>query len=746
MDSWKIISESFNSYVEYFFNEPQPIVDADPTLFIDGVQYSARWLRGRQRLRVAVPDEMLSEIHEVLPPALFFRKVLKGRRIALGKRKATVDIQPRVRVPDALAPGSFNVVRYDYDYGDEVLSLPGTIRAVELRAAVYMPENSEGVHPLVIFVHGFHYICYNEERPTSDLNWPCGEGFVPKPSYEGYSEPAHALASQGYIVVSISANGILGGSFEDSATRGHLILAHLDLLADANNGARPELSILTGKLDLQNVGLMGHSRGGEGVARAITLNRLLHKGYGLRAALLLGATAVRDIAIPDTHTAFILPFLDGDVVNLEGQWVSDLSRYAFDDDVLRSSVLMLGANHNFFNSMWSPGVVGGLDDTDARWGEVEGERLTQVEQRLLGAFYVAGFFRLILGGEPSFFALFDGSLVRIPSLPRAEMRSSAHFPASSRYVVQSFETLYDDQALLMPGSWTWSVREGSGQIITKVAFDIRDRARYSHDELHSFLNLKSQVPQAPAELELHIQEGSDPLDVSPYTHLNFHIAHLLEDNADTGVELDITIGGAIVDVSSTLLSLMPIPEIIPGVGTLLQQQVSVPLTQFSIDPGHPIESILFTLARGGNIYLSDVVFVKPSLGFGGLHDLPFVSFMEDKSLVVTGAEQVVDIQLFLSAESSAKVAMRVECPILHRRLGLMNLSTRVVFEPGETSATARFIIPPGGLRTDIVIAGPDGNPCYLADVSIRGLSNALMDRDLMNFFITPCPWVRTPIS
>jgi hypothetical protein len=456
--------------------------------------------------------------------------------------------------------------------------------------------------------------------------------------------------------------------------------------------------------------------------------------------VLLGTTAIHDIAIPDTHTAFILPFLDGDCIYLDGQWVADLSRYAFDDDVLRSSVLMLGANHNFYNSMWSPGTVGGSDDADSTWGEVEVERLTQVEQRLLGSFYLTAFFRLILGEEQPFLALFDGSLVRIPILPMAVIKSSAHFPTSSRYVIQSFETLYNDEAHLMPGNWTWEVRQGMGQIKTKASLGSGgSRPRYAHDELHSSLNLRSVGPLVPAELELRVREGSAPVDISGYTYLNFHVAYLLDDNTEVPIELRLALDGATIDLSSALSSLWPVPEIIPGVGTFLQQQVSIPLMDFNIDLSRPVERVLFTLPRGGDICLSDIVFAKPSLGNIRSIDLPFVSLMGDTPIVSTGSEQDLQVQLSLSAASLLRVTMRVEFTLDHRVLGVMKFSTRVAFEPGELSTTAHVIIPAGGFRTMFQDQGPDGKPCYAANIDVRALSNALFDRSLTKFLITPHP-------
>jgi len=738
-ENWKIIYENFFYYVEFYFYEPQPVGNASPTLLINGVERESEWLSDRKTLRAVISVAEIDRIKEVTTPGLYLRSLRKERKAVKKKpSKKIVDKRPRVTVPDSLSPGKLNVIRHDYDYGDDGLLLPGHTTAYEFRAAVYMPENAVGPHPLVIYIHGAHAACYDGES-TEHSTWPCSIGFRPFPSHEGYGEAASALASQGYVVVSLSASGLMHTresdiDYDDSVRRGHLILVHLELLAEANNGNRPELSFLKGRLDLQNIGLMGHSRGGEGVARVITLNRLLDKGYGIRAALLLGSTAVEDIAIPDTHTAVILPFFDGDVTDLTGQKTSDLSRYAFNDNVLRSSVLMLGANHNFFNSTWSPGFVGGGDD-GSMWSGSEVVRLTQEEQRLLGSFYMAGFFRLTLGGEQAFLALFDGSRVSIPVLPTAEIRSSAHFPASSRYVVQSFETLYSDEASLMPGNWTWNIMQGIGEIKTKASFGrAPSGVRYTHNKFHSFLNLKGVTRLSPAQLELHSREGDEPVDISIYTHLNFHVAHLLDENSEEAVELHLTLGEGTIDLSETLSTLWPIPEIIPGVGTFLQQHISVPLADFPIDISRPVNSMLFTLPTGGNIYLSDIVFVKPSLGDIRSIQLPFVSLMEDTHVVVTGAEQELEIEAFLSEASSVRVAMRVDFWIYHRIRGRMDFSARMEFEPGEQSKTVSFIIPAGGFTTDT-----GGRDHYIAHIYMSALSNALFDRHITRFRITPFP-------
>ena len=97
-----------------------------------------------------------------------------------------------------------------------------------------------------------------------------------------------SLASHGYVVVSISANGVnaVDNSVFDlgALARAQLIQKHLDILNDFNTtGGAPFGNKFVGKFNLQQVGTMGHSRGGEGVVRHYVLNNSLGAPYGIKA-------------------------------------------------------------------------------------------------------------------------------------------------------------------------------------------------------------------------------------------------------------------------------------------------------------------------------------------------------------------------------------------------------------------------------------------------------------------------------
>ncbi|WP_328518624.1 hypothetical protein [Kribbella sp. NBC_00359] len=169
--------------------------------------------------------------------------------------------------------GKYQVETSEYNLGDEAVYLPGLGQRSEIRGKVYAPKDAIGPWPLVIFLHGLHEFCYGDDPGDADKPWPCPHGTKPVPSFRGYDGPATALASHGYQVVSISANTVNAyddGVYDSGAqARAELILDHLALWKKWSTiGGRPFGRAFVGKVDLQNDGLMGHSRGGEGAARA----------------------------------------------------------------------------------------------------------------------------------------------------------------------------------------------------------------------------------------------------------------------------------------------------------------------------------------------------------------------------------------------------------------------------------------------------------------------------------------------
>ena len=148
----------------------------------------------------------------------------------------------------------------------------------------------------------------------------------------GYDYVAEVLGSHGYVVVSVSANGVnaVDNSVFDlgALARAELLQRHLDILKTFNTtGGAPFGTKFVGKLNLTQVGTMGHSRGGEGVVRHHSLNDALGAPYGIKAVFPLAPIDFNRFAVNNAALNVLLPYCDGDVSDLQGVHFYDDARY-----------------------------------------------------------------------------------------------------------------------------------------------------------------------------------------------------------------------------------------------------------------------------------------------------------------------------------------------------------------------------------------------------------------------------------
>lgn len=223
-------------------------------------------------------------------------------------------------------PGSYRTVTGEYDL--DPVRLPGFDTPVEMTAEVVAPKGATGSRPLALFLHGRHSTCCkpgSEDDVTGD--WPCADGYKPIPSHKGYLPDQQLLASEGYVTVSISANGINAQDWqaEDAGAqaRSSLVRQHLARWADwtAHRSTAPAVVREAAKADLSRVLLVGHSRGGEGVNRA-AMDSLYpppaaEDGYNgpvrwkVRGTVLVGPTIFGQNPVADVPDATLLPSCDG---------------------------------------------------------------------------------------------------------------------------------------------------------------------------------------------------------------------------------------------------------------------------------------------------------------------------------------------------------------------------------------------------------------------------------------------------
>ncbi|MFA6300524.1 MAG: hypothetical protein WC642_15250, partial [Nocardioides sp.] len=327
---------------------------------------------------------------------------------------------PGVRGPHAVVSS---------DYTLPPVKVARMAQPIEMVGHVVEPDPTAvtGPRPLVLLMHGRHQYCYTEVRdPEADLySWPCVAPALEIPGHLGYDYIQRLLASQGYATVSIRVNGINAqdGRVPDAGAgaRASLVIAHLDhwtTIAAAH------------QVDLDQVVLVGHSRGGEGVNRA-AIRIPADAPYRIAGQVLLAPTDFGVQTAPYVPTVTVLPYCDGDVSDLQGQQFTDVARdLTTDDTSLKSSVLVMGANHNYFNSEWTPGVAQAPSSDDwygapkAACGKEAPGRLRAAEQRKVGRTYVAGAVRLFTGAG-QYLPLYDGSAVTVGSVGDADVRSHA---------------------------------------------------------------------------------------------------------------------------------------------------------------------------------------------------------------------------------------------------------------------------------------------------------------------------------
>ncbi|MDQ1589708.1 MAG: hypothetical protein QOG71_335 [Pyrinomonadaceae bacterium] len=350
----------------------------------------------------------------------------------------------RAQTPDPGTTGPNLVTREEYNFGNSVFRPVGFPISVEVRASVHYPTSlANGPYPIIVFLHGRHATCYR--NTTATLRWPCLSNEQPIPSFQGYDYIAQTLASNGYIVVSISANGI--NAYDNNVSdygmqaRAELIQHHLDRWSTFNStGAAPFGTKFVGKVNFAKVGTMGHSRGGEGVVKHYNYNASLGSPYTVKAVLPLAPVDFGRPVVNNAALEVILPYCDGDVSDNQGAHFYDDARYNVAGDTgAKHTVQVMGANHNFYNTVWTPGMfaAGTADD----WGYVSGgsvdghcgtgagnKRLTSAQQRGTGLAYLSAFMRAYVGGETQFLPLLTGAAPPPASAQTTNLHVSYHAP------------------------------------------------------------------------------------------------------------------------------------------------------------------------------------------------------------------------------------------------------------------------------------------------------------------------------
>ncbi len=550
--------------------------------------------------------------------------------------------------PDPGLPGPFSVVKAEYNLGDRAWKPPTYPDSVEVAGSVHYPSvMSAGPFPVIVYLHGRHESCYDTTNPTNtSADWPCKGVFKSLPSYEGYDYAARTMASHGYIVISISCNAINAG--DDTVAdygmhgRGELVQHHLDLWNTYNTtGGYPFGTTFVGKLNMQNVGTMGHSRGGEGVVFNALYNQSLGSPYGIKAVLTLAPVDFLRKVLHNVPLLNIAPYCDGDVADLQGVHFYDDARYSdTTDNAPKHSVLFMGANHNYFNTMWTPGssIAGAEDDwlyyfsaSNSHCGTSAARRFDTTKQKAAFNSYSAAFYRLYLGHETQFAPILDVADIVPPAsslLDSADVYVSYHPARVDRLDVNRTDSLRTDTLNTLRGHAMTSglvssqicgggFSEPDCGVTTNQGQKPHDGDTYTEGLSQKSLRWNDTTDLYQNELPAGYQNLRPFESLLFRASVNFH-------NSPSGVNLDYTVqlidssghvSNAVVSHFSHALFFQPgvQPYDLPK---MVFNTVNIPLSSFSGVSMDKIRYVrfLFNKVNVGSLFISDLSFSNPLCG------------------------------------------------------------------------------------------------------------------------------------
>ena len=445
------------------------------------------------------------------------------------------------------ATGPLAVATGSYKFTARNEPLVATDRKVDLWAEVYRPaELGARPAPLLVFLHGNHGTCGRfdagqgvrvDDRTDYTDTGKCPNGYEVTPNHLGYGYLAEELASWGYVVVSINANrGVTAGSpaSGDSGLnlmRGRLILRHLALLSAWSRGEgdlAPPASLgfdPRGSLDFSQVGLMGHSRGGEGARAALQQFRDAGSPFPERIGKLkirsifeigpVDGQTSRELDADGVNSIILLPSCDGDVSDLQGMHVFDrvfdAKPNADKRDAFHGTIAVWGANHNAYNTEWLTSDAGSCSGTRMLYPQAG--RSQEQQATALGT--LVPFFRGTVGrdADATRAALFDPNATLPEALTSVTAYDRGYLPGPIDRQTQVLERFSQPTGTGDSGLPT----ESAGVLVT------HDRASSEHDRSVRIAKV-SWNALSPAERYFQVNLSNAGLDLSAFKTFAFRVS------------------------------------------------------------------------------------------------------------------------------------------------------------------------------------------------------------------------------
>ncbi|CAM2722322.1 unnamed protein product [Rotaria socialis] len=358
--------------------------------------------------------------------------------------KASI-ITPTIDLSSIITLSTFNKQNFQFD--ESTLPLNGRIW--------YPTNTSSGPYPIVLMVHGNHMSTGSSEN--------------------GYEYLSTMLASQGFFTVSVDQNFLNLAPFYSSTEYGQMskikkydvsfsrrpefiarALILLETLKQLRLWNTQEKNQFYNQLDLSNIGLMGHSRGGETIVIAYVLNKLKFlpdypgsislSNYNFEIKALFSISGTDDGYTP---LGYSLESHDVTMFGIHGIYDADLLSFSFQGKLkslrftsnssiynFKASLYVHQANHGQFNTKWGrydliPGVNQFINVRPLMKAE---------EQQHICKMYMAALMNIVLKNQTQYCILFEDYRSGLRYLPHTNYIST--FQDSKEIIIADFEN-YD---------------------------------------------------------------------------------------------------------------------------------------------------------------------------------------------------------------------------------------------------------------------------------------------------------------
>lgn len=301
------------------------------------------------------------------------------------------------------------------------------VSALPVNGRVYFPKSQSKV-PLVLIVHGNHsMIDYSDA---------------------GYGYLGESMASRGFAVVSVDENFLNGhwsGDFrgKEMPARAWLLLKHLEQWEIWNENPEHDLY---DKIDMDNIMLIGHSRGGEAVSIAASFNKLKYFpdnakeefdfDFNIKSIVSIAPTDYRyhrQMDLENINYLSLQGSYDSDEISFWGMRPYHRLKFTDSESWVKAGVYIHKANHGQFNSTWGRSDMG----APFKWLLNTQPMISGNDQQQAANVFISAFAEATLKGKSEYLPIFQNSDKAHDWLPTNYYLTQ--FQKSNDLIIQDFE-------------------------------------------------------------------------------------------------------------------------------------------------------------------------------------------------------------------------------------------------------------------------------------------------------------------